>query len=214
MIDENDRSGMKLPEVKAVLRMLFDALSYIHERFIVHRDLKPNNVLFTNSGILKLADFGSARIIDDTIPDKELSHQVATRWYRSPELLFGSNSYGSGLDMWSVGCMIVEMITGKAPFQGNSDIQQLVTIFENLGSPSDENWPTRKSLPCYMDFKPMERKATSEVLFGTQNTEMLELVDGLFALDPSVRITAKKAKQHAIFDSEPKPATLISCHGK
>lgn len=92
-----------------------------------------------SAGRLKITDFGLARYFGS--PNREYSHMVVTRWYRSPELLFGAKAYGTGVDMWSVGCIIGELLLRKPIFPGESDIDQLVKIFNVLGTPKEEDWP-------------------------------------------------------------------------
>ena len=138
MIVEKDRCFPSLRVYRHVFRMLFSGLAYLHSRDIIHRDIKPNNVLFTERGVLKLIDFGSAKILQN---GADRSHQVSTRWYRSPELMYGAEDYGEGLDIWAAGCTFVEALKGEAPFQGRSDIDQLMKIFEKLGTPTENEWP-------------------------------------------------------------------------
>ncbi|XP_053213971.1 cyclin-dependent kinase 20-like, partial [Panonychus citri] len=149
--------------------MILDGLSYCHSQSIIHRDLKPSNLLIDWSGILKLADFGQARLLPQSAncdqqltPAKGfnlnhgdqltylsssstssnqqstnclLSHQVCTRWYRPPELLYGSNDYDWSIDLWSVGCIVSEMNSKWPLFKGESDIEQLCLVVKSLGQP-------------------------------------------------------------------------------
>lgn len=94
-----------------------------------------------SAGRLKITDFGLARYFGS--PNREYSHMVVTRWYRSPELLFGARGYGTGVDLWAVGCILGELFLRKAIFPGESDIDQLVKIFTVLGVPKEEDWPVR-----------------------------------------------------------------------
>ncbi|KAI1240059.1 hypothetical protein IHE44_0011506 [Lamprotornis superbus] len=105
-------------------------------------DLKPNNLLLDENGVLKLADFGLAKSFGS--PNRVYTHQVVTRWYRAPELLFGARMYGVGVDMWAVGCILAELLL-RVPFlPGDSDLDQLTRIFETLGTPTEEQWPALK----------------------------------------------------------------------
>ncbi|MGH0168514.1 UNVERIFIED_CONTAM: hypothetical protein FKN15_074948 [Acipenser sinensis] len=110
------------------LFQLLRGLSYTHQRYILHRDLKPQNLLISDTGELKLADFGLARA--KSVPSHTYSNEVVTLWYRPPDVLLGSTDYSTSLDMWGVGCIFVEMIQGIAAFPGMKDIQdQLERIF-------------------------------------------------------------------------------------
>ncbi|KAK1806619.1 hypothetical protein P4O66_005133, partial [Electrophorus voltai] len=120
--------GLHPDNVRLFLFQLLRGLSYIHQRYILHRDLKPQNLLISDSGELKLADFGLARA--KSVPSHTYSNEVVTLWYRPPDVLLGSTDYSTCLDMWGVGCIFVEMIQGVAAFPGVKDIQdQLERIF-------------------------------------------------------------------------------------
>uniref|UniRef100_A0A665WQG7 Cyclin-dependent kinase 14 n=1 Tax=Echeneis naucrates TaxID=173247 RepID=A0A665WQG7_ECHNA len=132
--------GLHPDNVKLFLFQLLRGLSYIHQRYILHRDLKPQNLLISDTGELKLADFGLARA--KSVPSHTYSNEVVTLWYRPPDVLLGSTDYSTCLDMWGVGCIFIEMIQGVAAFPGMKDIQdQLERIFLVLGTPSEDSWP-------------------------------------------------------------------------
>ena len=107
-------------------------MKYIHSAEIIHRDLKPSNVLLNSDCLAKVADFGLARSFgkDDTEGDVVFTEYIATRWYRAPEIVLGSQKYTKAIDMWSVGCILAEMITGKATFPGKSTLNQIELILE------------------------------------------------------------------------------------
>lgn len=123
---------------KYIVYQVLKALKYIHSGELIHRDLKPSNILLNSECQCKLADFGLAR----SIATKEeegppvLTEYVATRWYRAPEILLGSTKYSKAVDMWSVGCIIGELITGKAIFPGSSTLNQIERILELTGRPT------------------------------------------------------------------------------
>lgn len=112
---------------------LVAGVDYIHSRKIIHRDLKPQNILVTKSGILKIADFGLCRPMHLPVPD--LSHEVVTLWYRAPELL-QNKDYSYEIDIFSIGPIVYEMVTGKILLQGNDNPSQLQLIFQILGNTS------------------------------------------------------------------------------
>lgn len=94
--------------------------------------------MIDEEGNLKLADFGLARAIG--IPINTLTHEVVTLWYRAPEILLNSKSYGPGVDLWSIGCIFAELAQKRPLFSGDSEIDQIFKIFKTLGTPNDQNW--------------------------------------------------------------------------
>lgn len=114
--------------IKAYMIQTLRGLEYLHLQWILHRDLKPNNLLVKSNGNIKIGDFGLAKFFGS--PNRQNTNQVVTRWYRSPELLFGAKHYGTGIDMWAVGCILAELLL-RVPFlPGESDLDQLTRIFQ------------------------------------------------------------------------------------
>jgi cyclin-dependent kinase-like len=101
------------------------ACAHMHKMGIMHRDIKPENMLLSRNGILKVCDMGFARHINSSKP---LTEYVSTRWYRAPELLIESAGYSSGIDIWAIGCIYVELLTGKPLFTGRNDYDMLKLI--------------------------------------------------------------------------------------
>uniref|UniRef100_A0A8D3C8M5 cyclin-dependent kinase n=1 Tax=Scophthalmus maximus TaxID=52904 RepID=A0A8D3C8M5_SCOMX len=131
-------SIMSVHNVKIFLFQLLRGLAYCHRRKVLHRDLKPQNLLINEKGELKLADFGLARA--KSVPTKTYSNEVVTLWYRPPDVLLGSTEYSTPIDMWGVGCIFYEMITGRPLFPGSTVEDELHLIFRILGTPTEETW--------------------------------------------------------------------------
>ncbi|VDD74053.1 unnamed protein product [Mesocestoides corti] len=145
---EKNPMGLKSQNVQLLLYQLLRGLAYCHDRRILHRDLKPQNLLVSATGELKLADFGLARA--KSVPSHTYSHEVVTLWYRPPDVLLGSTNYTASLDMWGVGCIFLEMLSGDAIFPGVNDaVDQLDKIFRYMGTPTEETWPGVSKLPKY-----------------------------------------------------------------
>jgi serine/threonine protein kinase len=106
-----------------LINQLVSGLHHLHTRSIVHRDLKPTNILVNRLGVLKIADFGLARYIN--AHDLSYSPEVVTLWYRAPELLKGATNYGYEIDIWSLGCILYEMIAKKPLLAGEDKNMQL-----------------------------------------------------------------------------------------
>uniref|UniRef100_A0A8C4Z2I1 Protein kinase domain-containing protein n=1 Tax=Gadus morhua TaxID=8049 RepID=A0A8C4Z2I1_GADMO len=132
-------SIMSVHNVKLFLFQLLRGLAYCHKRKVLHRDLKPQNLLINEKGELKLADFGLARA--KSVPTKTYSNEVVTLWYRPPDVLLGSTEYSTPIDMWGVGCIFYEMVTGRPLFPGSTVEDELHLIFRILGTPTEETWP-------------------------------------------------------------------------
>lgn len=115
---------------------MFRGLAYIHAIGICHRDIKPQNLLVDPSThILKICDFGSAKKLIKGEPNVSY---ICSRYYRAPELIFGCTDYNNIIDMWSVGCVIAELLLGQPIFPGESGVDQLVEIIKVLGTPTKE----------------------------------------------------------------------------
>ncbi|KAH0644407.1 hypothetical protein KY284_032291 [Solanum tuberosum] len=128
-------------EVKSLMVQLLEGVKYLHDNWIIHRDLKTSNLLINDKGELKIADFGLARRTQSGPPLKPYTQEVVTLWYRSPELLMGMKNYSNAIDMWSIGCIMAELLTNKPIFDGKSEIDQINKIFGILGTPDEKIWP-------------------------------------------------------------------------
>lgn len=198
-----DQSIVLTPShIKAYVVMTLQGLEYLHLHWVLHRDLKPNNLLINDKGVLKITDFGLAKAFGS--PNRVLTHQVVTRWYRAPELLFGARLYGTGVDIWAVGCIIAELLL-RVPFlQGDTDLGQLTKIFEVCGTPTEESWPGVTSLPDYVQFKDMPGIPFKEI-FSAVSDDLLRLLTWSLVLDPAKRCTATQALKTSFFSNQPPP---------
>ncbi|KAF7232853.1 hypothetical protein EG68_10829 [Paragonimus skrjabini miyazakii] len=140
-------TALPITLVLSFSRQLLNALTFCHQVKVFHRDLKPSNLLLTTEGYLKLADFGLSRTY--SIPNRTYCHDVVTLWYRAPELMLGAQTYTKSIDVWSFGCILYEMITGKVLFPGDSEIDELFLIFRMLGTPNDHTWKGVSKFPDY-----------------------------------------------------------------
>ncbi|XP_075982599.1 cyclin-dependent kinase 20 [Anticarsia gemmatalis] len=204
----HNQQELTLPIVKSYAEMLLKGTRYMHAHYVMHRDLKPANLLINHEGILKIADLGLARLY---WPDggRPYSHQVATRWYRAPELLYGARYYSEKVDLWAVGCIIAELITKQPLFAGESDIEQLAIVLQHLGTPSEESWPGHTDLPDFHKITFPESTPTPwpELLPGVE-PDAVHLVKSFILYDSKKRISAKEALTHPWFRNRPLPASL------
>lgn len=191
------------------MTMLLHGLDYMHNQGVMHRDLKPSNLLITESGMLKIADFGQARRIDSTAENSErstrrpYSHAVATRWYRAPELLYGATMYDQGVDLWATGVIFAEMVNHQPLFQGKSDIEQLSLVLHTFGQPTEENWPGYQMLPDYGKIEFTVTNATGlRAATGYMDAVAFSLLSGFLLYDSRKRSSAHHALQHPYFKQE------------
>ncbi|KAE9618998.1 putative protein-serine/threonine kinase CMGC-CDK-CRK7-CDK9 family [Lupinus albus] len=190
------------PQVKCYMHQLLSGLEHCHKRHVLHRDIKGSNLLINEEGILKVADFGLASLFD---PDRRhpMTNRVVTLWYRPPELLLGATEYGVGVDLWSAGCILGELLAGKPIMPGRTEVEQLHKIYKLCGSPSDEYWKKSK-LPNATLFKPREPyKRYIKETFKRFPPSALSLIDTLLAIDPSERMSASDALRSEFFTTEP-----------
>uniref|UniRef100_A0A3B5MTW7 Cyclin dependent kinase 10 n=1 Tax=Xiphophorus couchianus TaxID=32473 RepID=A0A3B5MTW7_9TELE len=142
---ENMQTPFSEAQVKCIVLQLLRGLEYLHHSFIIHRDLKVSNLLMTDKGCVKIADFGLARMYG--IPQPPMTPRVVTLWYRAPELLLGTKTQTTALDMWAVGCILAELLAHKPLLPGTSEIQQVDLIVQLLGTPNENIWPGFSQLP-------------------------------------------------------------------
>ncbi|KAL5202371.1 hypothetical protein ABZP36_013323 [Zizania latifolia] len=189
-------------DTKSYIQMTLKGLAFCHKKWVLHRDMKPNNLLIGADGQLKLGDFGLARIFGS--PERNFTHQVFARWYRAPELLFGTKQYGSAVDIWAAGCIFAELLLRRPFLQGSSDIDQLGKIFATFGTPKSAQWPDMVYLPDYVEYQFVPAPPLRS-LFPMASDDALDLLSKMFTYDPKARITAQQALEHRYFSSVPAP---------
>ncbi|CAL5337822.1 unnamed protein product [Camellia sinensis] len=212
--------GIKFTEsqVKCYMYQLLLGLEHCHNRHVLHRDIKGSNLLIDNGGVLKIADFGLASVFDPN-HKQPMTSRVVTLWYRPPELLLGATDYGVGVDLWSAGCILAELLAGRPIMPGRTEgivnlhqyllehekkhweycmldalcVEQLHKIFKLCGSPSEEYWKKSK-LPHATMFKPQQsyKRCIAET-FKDFPPSSLPLIETLLAIDPAERQTASAA---------------------
>lgn len=176
---------------------LLQVLEYMHAYDIVHRDLKPENLLLTTTGELKVCDLGLARRYEP-----EMTGYLATRYYRAPEFMLTWRSYGPPVDIWSTGCILAELATGKILFPGVDHVHHLRLIIALIGSPPETvlskicSPPTRN----YLSLLPQAvRQDFSKLFEGRLGVDGVDLLKSMLEFDPTTRIAPRDALLHPFF---------------
>lgn len=180
---------------------ILSAVCYMHSADILHRDLKPENILVNSNCETKICDFGLARGLDFTEDPSMSTNYVVTRWYRAPELLLNHKTVSKAIDMWSVGCIMAELLGKGVLFKGSSPINQVEKILQVLGSQevhnvkgSPQGLEFISGLPKY-EGKPLRK------VFPNASADALSLLEGMLQFNPEKRITALDALRHPYLKS-------------
>ncbi|KAJ4960418.1 hypothetical protein NE237_020328 [Protea cynaroides] len=216
---EHDLKGlmetMKQPysqsEVKCLMLQLLEGVKYLHDNWVLHRDLKTSNLLLNNRGELKICDFGLSRQYGS--PLKPYTHLVVTLWYRAPELLLGAKQYSTAIDMWSLGCIMAELLAKEPLFPGKTEVDQIDKIFKMLGTPNETIWPGLSKLPGVKvnfvkhRYNMLRKKFPATSFTGSPilSDAGFDLLNKLLTYDPEKRITAEAALNHDWFREVPLP---------
>lgn len=175
------------------------SIKYLHSIGITHRDIKPQNILVDQkTNKIKLCDFGSAKKL---IKGQKSLAYICSRYYRAPELIFGSTNYDSQIDVWSMGCVIAELVLGRPLFPGDSPSDQLVEIIKILGTPTKDDILSMN--PQFQEQKfPAIKPTPWEKVFKNRKIpeHFVDLISKLLVFNPNIRLTAAKALEHKYFD--------------
>ncbi|KAK4218119.1 kinase-like domain-containing protein [Rhypophila decipiens] len=197
MDTNGDRGALKPATIKSFMYQLLLGIDFCHKNRVLHRDLKPQNLLINKKGQLKLGDFGLARAFG--IPVNTFSNEVVTLWYRAPDVLLGSRTYNTSIDIWSAGCIMAEMYTGRPLFPGTTNEDQLVRIFRIMGTPTERTWP---GLTQFTEYKPnwqMYATQPLSTILPQIDPAGIDLLSQMLQLRPELRISADAALKHPWF---------------
>lgn len=197
MDNNGNRGALELEQIRAFMFQLLKGVMFCHDNRVLHRDLKPQNLLINHKGVLKLADFGLARAFG--IPVNTYSNEVVTLWYRAPDVLLGSRTYNTSIDVWSAGCIMAEMLTGKPLFPGTSNDDQLQRIFKLMGTPNERIWPEITSLPNYNTGFPIYPPQDLTLALPQLDHVGHDLLRQILQVRPESRISARDALLHPWF---------------
>ncbi|XP_072351261.1 cyclin-dependent kinase-like 2 [Scyliorhinus torazame] len=195
-------NGLEYDKVRKYLIQILRGMAFCHSHNIIHRDIKPENILVSHSGAVKLCDFGFARTL--AAPGEIYTDYVATRWYRPPELLVGDTKYGKSVDVWAIGCLVTEMLTGEPLFPGDSDIDQLYHItrcFGNLTPRHQELFYknplfTGLHLPVIKEIELLQNRYPQIPIL------VVDLVKKCLQIDPDKRTSCAELLEHNYFTAD------------
>lgn len=189
--------------VKFLVYQILRGLKYIHSAGIIHRDLKPSNLGVNEDCELRILDFGLARPTEN-----EMTGYVATRWYRAPEIMLNWMHYNQTVDIWSVGCIMAELLTGRTLFPGTDHIHQLNLIMEILGTPPDDFMMkiSSESARNYIKSLPPMRRRSFKDVFRGANPLAIDLLEKMLELDSEKRVTAEQALAHEYMEKYSDPS--------
>ncbi|CAI4061189.1 hypothetical protein N7582_001819 [Saccharomyces uvarum] len=233
MMKHRRRRVFSIPSLKSILSQILAGLRHIHQENFFHRDLKPENILITPSTqyfekeymnqigyqdnyVIKLADFGLARHVENKNP---YTAYVSTRWYRSPEILLRSGYYSKPLDIWAFGCVAVEVTVFRALFPGANEIDQIWKILEVLGTPIKNSdfantnhiitpppggfWDDASKLVHKLNLKlpDVEGSSLDHLLSSSQLSDLSDVVKKCLRWDPNERATAQELCEMPFFEN-------------
>lgn len=201
-----NRIKYELSHIKFIFNELVLGLEYLHKSGVLHRDLKPSNILLNNKGGVKIGDFGLARFFSN-VAKKKYTNQVVTVCYRAPELLLGENNYLTEIDIWSLGCILLELFTGNIVFWANNDKDVFTLICQLCGTPDETNWPTVTSMKNYTALIPKVKYESKldKKYYPNIDEVTLDLIKKMLTLNPKKRITLEEIKNHPYLTThEPK----------
>jgi negative regulator of the PHO system len=198
MDTQGDRGALKPALIKSFMYQLLKGIDFCHQNRVLHRDLKPQNLLINGKGQLKLGDFGLARAFG--IPVNTFSNEVVTLWYRAPDVLLGSRTYNTSIDIWSAGCIMAEMYTGRPLFPGTTNEDQIIRIFRIMGTPTERTWPNITQFPEYKTTFQMYATQDLRQILPQIDATGINLLSRMLQLRPELRISAKDALNHPWFN--------------
>ncbi|XP_067903024.1 cyclin-dependent kinase-like 2 isoform X7 [Heterodontus francisci] len=204
VLDDLERfpNGLEYDKVRKYLIQILRGTAFCHSHNVIHRDIKPENILVSESGMVKLCDFGFARTL--AAPGEIYTDYVATRWYRAPELLVGDTKYGKSVDVWAVGCLVTEMMTGEPLFPGDSDIDQLYHIIKCFGNltPRHQELFYKNPLFTGLHLPVIKEVELLQNRYPKISFLVLDLVKKCLQIDPEKRPSCVELLEHNYFTTD------------
>ncbi|CRG95081.1 protein kinase 6, putative [Plasmodium gallinaceum] len=188
LLNFTKKYNLNIKEIKYIIFELLLAISYLHSNNYIHRDIKPENIFINSNGRIKLGDLGMS-----VEKSNHMTPTVVTLWYRAPEILLKSKSYDQKVDIWSLGCLFMELITGRPLFPGKNDYSQLELIYLTLG---DKNKISAEDVDRFNMFPYFEKNIIKNTI---PEESIVDLISKMLIYDPNYRISSKEAIKHSCF---------------
>ena len=207
-----------IAQVKKIVRSIALGIKFLHDHDIIHRDIKPGNIFIDENCVVKIGDFGSARISpqqkkeNEEIEEKKkggaskekkekrpLTPGVGTKWYKAPEIIFGDKHYNKSVDIWSFGCLMAEMFLLEPLFPGSTDFEMINLIFSFIGFSKEDEKVLKPQLHINYRERP---KNIFENTFDTAEKDSIDLMSRMLVANPSKRISVEEILEHPFLKNE------------
>lgn len=187
-----------------IMFQLFLGLNHIHSSNVVHQDLKPANILIDNEMNIRICDFGISKSMDEILkqPNSKYTTYIVTRYYRAPELLFLTSKYDVSIDIWSLGCIMAELINGEPLFTGSNHVDQAKIILDNFGKPNLDDYKhiTNVSARRFIEkFKYKNERIDFFKLCPGASYLEIDLLEKVLTFNPLKRWTSSQIIEHSYF---------------
>ena len=201
-----------IAQVKKIVRSIALGIKFLHDHDIIHRDIKPGNIFIDENCVVKIGDFGSARISPQQKKESEeqkgakekkekrpLTPGIGTKWYKAPEIIFGDKHYNKSVDIWSFGCLMAEMFLLEPLFPGSTDFEMINLIFSFIGFSKEDEKILKPQLHINYRERP---KNIFENTFDTAEKDSIDLMAKMLVANPNKRITVEEILQHPFLKNE------------
>ena len=183
-----------------IIYQTLKGLKYIHSGEIIHRDLKPSNILVNPQCKIQIADFGLSRSVYHTVEEEDpiLTEYIATRWYRAPEIVLGAQQYTKAVDIWSIGCILGEMLHSRPIFPGKSTLNQIELILMLIGLPTDDDLESLGCLTAWNIVKGLNitKYRNWSEFFPLASDDALDMIRRCLQFNPKKRPTIDELFDH------------------
>ena len=211
-------------QIKKIIRSIALGIKFLHDHDIIHRDMKPGNIFIDENCVVKIGDFGSARISPQQKKEQEIEQEekkknnpttskdkkekkekrpltpgVGTKWYKSPEIIFGNKHYDKSVDIWSFGCLMAEMFLLEPLFPGSTDFEMINLIFSFIGFSKEDESVLKPQLHINYRERP---KNIFESTFDTADKDSIDLMNKMLVANPNKRITVEEILKHPFLKNE------------